>query len=150
MESGGGDGGDDVQVSGDGTTWTTDKDGIILALLASEITARTGKTPDCHGALTWSRPTEPFRVAAPFDVLGTANRPITIKMPDLRELAAQAALRPKGRLSPVRFVQPQHLSPKIQDGQPQENDVGGEAICRSCVASSFATSSSMYWALSSA
>lgn len=91
--------------------------------------ARTGKTPDCHGALTWSRPTEPFRVAAPFDVLGTANRPITIKMPDLRELAAQAALRPKGRLSPVRFVQPQHLSPKIQDGQPQENDVGGEAIC---------------------
>lgn len=91
--------------------------------------ARTGKTPDCHGELTWSRPTEPFRVAAPFDVLGTSNRPITIKMPDLRELAAQAALRPKGRLSPVRFVQPQHLSPKIKDGQPQDNDVGGEAIC---------------------
>ncbi|MGQ1837711.1 phosphoglucomutase (alpha-D-glucose-1,6-bisphosphate-dependent) [Kocuria turfanensis] len=29
----------------DGTVWSTDKDGIILALLASEITARTGKTP---------------------------------------------------------------------------------------------------------
>lgn len=29
----------------DGTVWTTDKDGIILALLASEILARTGKTP---------------------------------------------------------------------------------------------------------
>ena len=29
----------------DGSTWTTDKDGIILALLAAEITARTGKTP---------------------------------------------------------------------------------------------------------
>lgn len=29
----------------DGTAWTTDKDGIILALLASEITAVTGKTP---------------------------------------------------------------------------------------------------------
>lgn len=29
----------------DGTVWTTDKDGIILALLASEITAVTGKTP---------------------------------------------------------------------------------------------------------
>ena len=29
----------------DGSTWTTDKDGIILALLASEIRAVTGKTP---------------------------------------------------------------------------------------------------------
>ncbi|MHC5559638.1 phosphoglucomutase (alpha-D-glucose-1,6-bisphosphate-dependent) [Kocuria sp. U4B] len=29
----------------DGSVWSTDKDGIILALLASEITARTGRTP---------------------------------------------------------------------------------------------------------
>lgn len=29
----------------DGSVWTTDKDGIILALLASEMTAVTGKTP---------------------------------------------------------------------------------------------------------
>ncbi|MCJ8503326.1 phosphoglucomutase (alpha-D-glucose-1,6-bisphosphate-dependent) [Kocuria flava] len=29
----------------DGSAWSTDKDGIILALLASEITARTGSTP---------------------------------------------------------------------------------------------------------
>jgi phosphoglucomutase len=29
----------------DGTVWTTDKDGILLCLLASEITAVTGKTP---------------------------------------------------------------------------------------------------------
>jgi phosphoglucomutase len=29
----------------DGTVWTTDKDGILLALLASEITARTGFSP---------------------------------------------------------------------------------------------------------
>jgi phosphoglucomutase len=29
----------------DGSVWTTDKDGIILALLASEITAVTGRTP---------------------------------------------------------------------------------------------------------
>lgn len=32
----------------DGTVWTTDKDGIILNLLAAEITARTGKTPADH------------------------------------------------------------------------------------------------------
>ena len=29
----------------DGTTWTTDKDGIILCLLAAEMTARTGEDP---------------------------------------------------------------------------------------------------------
>jgi phosphoglucomutase len=32
----------------DGTTWTTDKDGILLCLLASEVLARTGRTPSQH------------------------------------------------------------------------------------------------------
>jgi phosphoglucomutase len=32
----------------DGSVWTTDKDGIILALLASEILASTGKSPSEH------------------------------------------------------------------------------------------------------
>ncbi|MEI7054952.1 phosphoglucomutase (alpha-D-glucose-1,6-bisphosphate-dependent) [Nocardioides sp. CCNWLW239] len=47
----------------DGTVWTTDKDGIILALLASEILARTGKSPSeryaelvaAHGAPAYAR-----------------------------------------------------------------------------------------------
>src|SRR5439155_14717969 len=32
----------------DGSVWTTDKDGIIMDLLAAEITARTGKDPGEH------------------------------------------------------------------------------------------------------
>ena len=32
----------------DGTVWSTDKDGLILSLLAAEITARTGKDPGVH------------------------------------------------------------------------------------------------------
>jgi phosphoglucomutase len=32
----------------DGTVWTTDKDGIIMDLLAAEITAVTGKDPSAH------------------------------------------------------------------------------------------------------
>jgi len=32
----------------DGTVWSTDKDGLILGLLAAEITARTGKDPGRH------------------------------------------------------------------------------------------------------
>lgn len=34
----------------DGTVWTTDKDGLILCLLAAEITARTGREPGEHFA----------------------------------------------------------------------------------------------------
>jgi len=34
----------------DGSTWTTDKDGLLLALLASEILATTGRTPSQHYA----------------------------------------------------------------------------------------------------
>jgi phosphoglucomutase len=32
----------------DGTAWSTDKDGVIMALLAAEITARTGQDPGRH------------------------------------------------------------------------------------------------------
>ncbi|MGW0614753.1 phosphoglucomutase (alpha-D-glucose-1,6-bisphosphate-dependent) [Streptomyces sp. NPDC002788] len=39
----------------DGSVWTTDKDGILLALLASEITAVTGKTPSEHYAALTAR-----------------------------------------------------------------------------------------------
>jgi phosphoglucomutase len=37
----------------DGTVWTTDKDGIVPALLSAEITARTGRDPgDAYRAMT--------------------------------------------------------------------------------------------------
>jgi phosphoglucomutase len=37
----------------DGTTWTTDKDGIVPCLLAAELTARTGRDPGVtYGELT--------------------------------------------------------------------------------------------------
>jgi len=39
----------------DGSVWTTDKDGIILALLASEITAVTGRSPSEHHAQVVAR-----------------------------------------------------------------------------------------------
>ncbi|MEV0490092.1 phosphoglucomutase (alpha-D-glucose-1,6-bisphosphate-dependent) [Streptomyces atratus] len=43
----------------DGSVWTTDKDGIILALLASEILAVTGKSPSEHYAGLTARFGEP-------------------------------------------------------------------------------------------
>ena len=51
----------------DGSVWTTDKDGIILALLASEILATTGKSPSQHYDELTARYGEPAyaRVDAP-------------------------------------------------------------------------------------
>jgi phosphoglucomutase len=79
----------------DGSVWTTDKDGILLALLASEILARTGKSPsqlyteltDRHGEPAYARVDAPAdreqkaRLAAlsPDDVTAEtlAGEPIT-------------------------------------------------------------------------
>ena len=52
----------------DGTPWSTDKDGILLALLAAEITAKTGKDPGAyyeeltarHGAPAYKRVDSPI------------------------------------------------------------------------------------------
>ena len=51
----------------DGTVWTTDKDGILLCLLAAEITARTGKDPGQHYHELIARFGQPFytRIDAP-------------------------------------------------------------------------------------
>jgi len=51
----------------DGTVWTTDKDGIILNLLAAEITAVTGKDPGMHYAELTASFAEPVykRIDAP-------------------------------------------------------------------------------------
>ena len=82
----------------DGTVWTTDKDGILLALLAAEITAVTGKDPGEHyreltaelGTPSYTRidaPATPAQKArlknlSPEDVRGSilAGDPITAKL----------------------------------------------------------------------
>ena len=53
----------------DGSVWSTDKDGIILALLAAEMTAKTGKTPSRRYAELTSRFGSPVyrRIDAPAD-----------------------------------------------------------------------------------
>ncbi len=53
----------------DGSAWTTDKDGLLLCLLASEILARTGRTPSQHYADLVAEHGDPAyaRVDAPAD-----------------------------------------------------------------------------------
>jgi phosphoglucomutase len=82
----------------DGTVWTTDKDGLIMGLLAAEITARTGKDPGQHyqdlvrqvGETFYTRDDAPatptqkerLRKLAPEDVPATelAGEPILTKL----------------------------------------------------------------------
>jgi phosphoglucomutase len=82
----------------DGSTWTTDKDGMLLALLASEILAATGKSPSQHYADLVSRFGDPayaridaaatreqkakLAALSPDDVTATelAGEPITAKL----------------------------------------------------------------------
>jgi hypothetical protein len=85
--------------------------------------------PDCSGELFWSEPTESYMLAPPHDLMGTAQRPITINMPDLGELAAQAASLPLEKLAPAKMVQPQGLNFNVEDGKATGGSVGGGQIC---------------------
>jgi len=44
----------------------------------------------CPDGMFWSLPTRPYKLASHFDLTGTSNQPVTIQLPDLNELAAQA------------------------------------------------------------
>lgn len=82
----------------------------------------------CRGERVWSLASEPYRLAAAMDPVGCAKRPITIRMPDLAQLLAQAVARPRGALSNVRVVHQQQLQVKAKD-QKAEGQLGGAAIC---------------------
>ncbi|HEX7942802.1 MAG TPA: hypothetical protein VF488_13410, partial [Gemmatimonadaceae bacterium] len=49
-----------------------------------------GSPCHCPDSLFWSLPTLSYRLAAHFDVVGTGKRPVTVQLPDLEALAAQA------------------------------------------------------------
>lgn len=44
----------------------------------------------CPDGWFWSRPGEPYKLASHFDLTGTNHQPVTIQLPDIAELAAQA------------------------------------------------------------
>lgn len=60
----------------------------------------------CCGEIVWSLPTEVYQLASHFDLAGTNNRPISMQLPDLSALEAQAAALPPNQLAPFRMVSP--------------------------------------------
>lgn len=55
---------------------------------------------DCPGPVTWSQPSQVFRLASFYDPAGSAQRPLEIRLPDFAELAASNAM------PSVRMTQP--------------------------------------------
>ncbi len=86
---------------------------------------RTG--PQCHCPLVWSEPTEAYQLATHFDLQGTANRPVTIQLPDLNALKGDALGLPLGSAAGVVMKSPQRLMPKA--GFPPGGSIGGAEIC---------------------
>ncbi len=67
---------------------------------------RRSQAPDCHGRLFWGAATEAYRLAPHFDLVGTSKRPVSVQLPDLDALEAQAAALPPNQLAPFRMVAP--------------------------------------------
>ena len=92
---------------------------------------RGNQEPDCAGELVWSKPTEIYKLASQSDLRGTAQRPLTIQMPDLAELAAQVAALPINQFSPMKIAQPQSLQFEVEDGRPKSKN-GGVGLPQIC------------------
>lgn len=84
---------------------------------------------DCRGTLFWSRPTERYQVADPFDPRGTGNRPVNVRLPDINSLAAQVAALPPGRATAARIESPTALLPRTKPGQMPDDGVETDKVC---------------------
>ena len=97
-----------------GTVWTTDKDGIILSLLAAEITAVTGKDPGEH----YCRLTEKY------------GSPVYERIDAAANTAQKAVL---GRLSPesilVEEMAGEKITAKLTKAPENNASIGGLKVC---------------------
>ena len=95
----------------DGTVWTTDKDGLLLGLLAAEITARTGKDPGEH----YRELTAEFGIAA--TTRGSTRRP----RPSRRRGCRSSRPRPSRR----RQLAGEPITAKLTRAPGNDAPIGG-------------------------
>lgn len=95
--------------------------------------ARTATPGDCSGELVWSAATEGFRLASPYDLDGTSNRPINIQLPDIEAMRAMAERAGPGGAVGVRMESPPGSALKMKTNgfdqpTPLKSDGSGQ-IC---------------------
>jgi hypothetical protein len=75
-----------------------------------------GAACKCPDKLFWSAPTDPYWLAGHYDLIGTSQRPVTIQLPDLKDLAAD----PKPRTGATFSKPPGSLAFSVgDDHQPK-------------------------------
>ncbi|MFJ9643405.1 hypothetical protein ACWEPM_15130 [Streptomyces sp. NPDC004244] len=79
----------------------------------------------CPPQVSWSEPTEPFRLAPFYDPEGTKNRRTSITLPDLRALAARAGAPPGPGGVAITSPPGSQLSFDPGGGTPSGGSVGG-------------------------
>lgn len=98
----------------DGTVWTTDKDGIILCLLAAEITAKTGRDPG-----------ELYQ-----DLTRKFGAPVYSRMDAVANLEQKAVL---AKLSPEQvtadILAGEKITAKLTKAPSNNADIGGLKVC---------------------
>ena len=98
----------------DGTVWTTDKDGIILCLLAAEITAKTGRDPGQH----YQALTDKFGAPVYERIDAAANVP---------QKAVLARLSPEQVTTATLAGEP--ITAKLTKAPSNNADIGGLKVC---------------------
>ncbi|MDQ6612514.1 MAG: hypothetical protein M3Y64_08770, partial [Gemmatimonadota bacterium] len=86
-----------------------------------------GSPCHCPDSLFWSLPTDAYKLASHFDVVGTGKRPVTVQMPDLDALAAQAA-----PTFGVAFAKPARSLMVTADGQGTIKKIGRSRLPEIC------------------
>ena len=98
----------------DGSVWTTDKDGIILCLLAAEITAKTGKDPGMH----YKELTKKFGTPVYARIDAPAN---------IAQKAALAKLSPQQVTADSLAGEP--ITAKLTNAPSNDAPIGGLKVC---------------------
>ena len=81
----------------------------------------------CPDGIFWSLPTRPYKLASHYDLAGTSHQPVTVQLPDLNELAAQA----KPALG-VGFAKPPGSLMFSVDSSGKATDKGASTIPEIC------------------
>lgn len=98
----------------DGKVWTTDKDGIILCLLAAEITAKTGRDPGMHYG----------------DLTAKFGAPVYARIDAVANTKQKAVL---SKLSPEQVTASvlagENITAKLTKAPSNNADIGGLKVC---------------------